>query len=325
MSRRRQDIVTIRAIAILLVMLGHSIVLYSSAWNLYSTEVASPPLDHLKDVINVVQMPLFFSVSGFCFLYSMRSTKQFGAFVLAKIRRILVPFLIIGLLWLYPLRTLIRYPGYRDHSPAYVIVKDILGGYDNGHLWFLPTLFLMLMVTDLLSRLIADSRFRDAVILAIAVIALMVVPNGVPYIREFGQYYLYFVLGILIHEHEERLRCWSPPLVAWGLALAALALLILIYSGVRNGMVLKMTALLSVVVCYRIVPNKENAVLRPVSRNSMGMYLFHSPLLYISFTYWPNINPCLMLVINFIGFGSVAYLLTNLMRKLKLGFVIGEV
>ena len=70
-GKRREDIVNIRAIAIMLVALGHSIILYSSAWNLYETTVNAPVLDHLKNVINMVQMPLFFSVSGFCLVFTL--------------------------------------------------------------------------------------------------------------------------------------------------------------------------------------------------------------------------------------------------------------
>lgn len=56
----------------------------------------------------------------------------------------------------------------------------------------------------------------------------------------------------------------------------------------------------------------------------MGIYLFHSPLVYISFTYWANIAPMAMAAINLIGFGSVAYMLTNLIRATNMGWIIGE-
>lgn len=69
--QKREDIVSIRAIAILLVAFGHSIILYSSSWSLYETSVQSQVLDHLKNIINMLQMPLFFSVSGFCLVFTM--------------------------------------------------------------------------------------------------------------------------------------------------------------------------------------------------------------------------------------------------------------
>lgn len=56
----------------------------------------------------------------------------------------------------------------------------------------------------------------------------------------------------------------------------------------------------------------------------MGIYLLHSPLVYISFTWWPNIAPMAMVAINLIGFGTVAYMLINLMRTLNMDWIIGE-
>ena len=40
---RRSDVIAIRAMAILTVMFGHSIILYSDSWNLYTTRISSPP------------------------------------------------------------------------------------------------------------------------------------------------------------------------------------------------------------------------------------------------------------------------------------------
>lgn len=50
----------IRTFAILTVVIGHSIILYSSQWNLYEPSRTSDVLDLIKRVINLYQMPLFF-------------------------------------------------------------------------------------------------------------------------------------------------------------------------------------------------------------------------------------------------------------------------
>ena len=54
------------------------------------------------------------------------------------------------------------------------------------------------------------------------------------------------------------------------------------------------------------------------------MYLFHSPLVYLTFKFLPNISPILMIIINFIVFGSISYIITYLIRKTKFKFIIGE-
>ena len=60
--KRLTQLGNIRALCIFLVVLGHSIILYSSAWDLYSTEVTAPVLDLMKKFIDAIQMPLFFSL-----------------------------------------------------------------------------------------------------------------------------------------------------------------------------------------------------------------------------------------------------------------------
>ena len=57
---RDYSIDNLRAFSILIVMFGHSIILYSSQWSLYSTSIEVPFLDITKKIINIFQMPLFF-------------------------------------------------------------------------------------------------------------------------------------------------------------------------------------------------------------------------------------------------------------------------
>ena len=70
-----------------------------------------------------------------------------------------------------------------------------------------------------------------------------------------------------------------------------------------------------VLLLYYLVPNKENKVMSFFDKYSYGIYLFHSPLIYIAFTYAPNIEPWLMFVINFLGMGSVALLLSYIIKS----------
>lgn len=402
-ARRREDIVTIRALAILAVMFGHSIILYSPGWNLYATDRQAPLLASLKDVVNLVQMPLFFSVSGFCLLFTLHSSRfSLHRFAVEKLRRLVVPFLCIGLLWMMPLRLAVGYPGYDGRSLGYVIVHDVLLGYDNGHLWFLPTLLIMFIVVWMLvwvrdAARLPEGAFAVAlIVVAVAArLALMVLPRiaAVPYLSNCCLYLPYFVFGYLAHRYggilrgrrssgsqsdgiqpgddqpedsqvgDSQLRGEFPaaaragiaagggarhrlnshaaavwpadsPLqrVLWhvlrrgvpGLLLLCICAYVWVHHGSGGTMRTLTLTMLALACVYLLVPNASNGVLRVISRDSMGLYLFHSPLLYISFTFWPNISPWLMVPINFLGFGTVAWLLTILMRRARLGFVIGE-
>ena len=98
------------------------------------------------------------------------------------------------------------YPAYQDVNPVNVLVKYIYFGYDNGHLWFLPTLFLMLVLTDLIARVpLFESK---PLLFDLSLVALLTAAISVcwPYLGQFGQNYMWFVAGVLSHRQEKWIR-----------------------------------------------------------------------------------------------------------------------
>ena len=139
MAKRLSQIGNIRALAIFLVVLGHSIILYSSAWNLYSTDVAVPFLDAVKKFVDIPQMLLFFSLSGYLFVFTHGKKRGFGQLLMNKTLRLLVPYIGVGILFLLPVRLLIGFPSYQNLG-ALEYARNFLRANDVGHLWFLPVL-----------------------------------------------------------------------------------------------------------------------------------------------------------------------------------------
>jgi len=85
-----------------------------------------------------------------------------------------------------------------------------------------------------------------------------------------------------------------------------------------------LTAIIGIVALYKILPNKTNKVFSIVDRNSFGIYLFHSPLIYITYYFFANTNPIFVVFLNFLVFGILSIVLTELIRKTKLKFILGE-
>lgn len=56
----KKNIINLRFISIILVVLGHSIILYSNDWSIYETTYKIAFLDYSKYIINLFSMPLFF-------------------------------------------------------------------------------------------------------------------------------------------------------------------------------------------------------------------------------------------------------------------------
>ena len=87
------SISNIRALAIIVVVFGHSIILYSSNWNIYTTKYTMPTLDLLKRVLDMFQMPLFFSISGYLFYFTYAKRRGILHLINSKIKRLIVPYI----------------------------------------------------------------------------------------------------------------------------------------------------------------------------------------------------------------------------------------
>ena len=305
-TTRRDDITNVRALAIFLVVLGHSIILYSSAWGYYPTEQKSILLDNLKFLINGIQMPLFFSLSGFCFLWSWNRASDFISQIIKKV----------------------KYPYYNGQTIPHIIFKSILLGEDNGHLWFLPTLFFITAATSCIFQILEKSPLTSFKVPIVFGASIYLYHFGIPsanrYINLAEANAIWFALGLTIHYLEA--NKWFESYKRRKSLSIVLILLFLVNLLKQVVPPIASTALtcMAVASIYCVIPQKTNLLTEKISKNSMGIYLFHSPLVYISFTYWPNIAPMAMAAINLIGFGSVAYMLTNLIRATNMGWIIGE-
>lgn len=143
----------IRASAILIVMLGHSIIIYSPAWGIYNTGNSCAFFSQLKDLINILQMPVFFSLSGFLFKNTL-AKRDAGYIIKNKIMRLIVPYFFIGLFYMLPIRLIAQYPQWQGKALWKIILFDILLGYDNGHLWYLYSLFIIFCLSIFLKNVI---------------------------------------------------------------------------------------------------------------------------------------------------------------------------
>ncbi|WP_028518174.1 acyltransferase family protein [Ruminococcus flavefaciens] len=339
--QRNYQIDNIRAIAILLVVIGHSIIIYSSSWGLYKSSNSFVFFDYLKDFINIIQMPIFFAVSGFLFAFSV-DKKRFFEIVKDKAYRLLIPYIFFAFLWLLPIRLVVNYPGYSGKSLVTIIVKCLLYGSDNGHLWYLIALFWIFIFASIIIRF-SNKHISDTMLILnfkhneytigrflflVFSILLLCVGKIVDlyYFNSVSQYMICFALGLVIHDFYSKL---SKVRFVNKIGIFTVSLLLSIIclckrNGVIHFVLSIITAFLLIIFLFIIVPNKKINTLSYLSSVSFGVYLFHSPLVYISYTYFPDIHPLFMFFVNFALFGLVSLVLTQLFKKCKLKFAIGE-
>lgn len=308
----------LRALAIIIVVFGHSIILYSSSWNLYQTSFSIPALDHIKDGINLVQMPLFFSISGYLF----NPKKKWNLLLIGKVKRLIIPYILIACLWMVPIRLLVGYPGYLNKSIAQIFLIDILGYHDNGHLWYLPCLFLCFVIAKLLCGAIRllDSHSARIFFLIISGIA-SIYGSGIGHLllKYTAMYFIWFYVGYL-------LQCYGK-IISFSKKVWPACLIVSIvgfyYSSIRSGKFDILIVLVILLTLYAMMPEKTNGFTDFISKYSFGIYLFHSPLIYITFAYMADLNPVFVVTINLAIWGGLATLLSYLVSRTPFCIAIG--
>lgn len=325
-QKRDHRLDNIRAIAIILIVLGHSIIIYSSSWNLYQTSVSVPLLDVLKDIINVMQLPIFFALSGYFFTYTLKK-KNIATIIRDKIKRLLIPFLAFGLLWLFPVRMLLDYPGYENVGLVNIIIDKILLGFDNGHLWYLPTLFLIFVVYAFIMfferKYISEQAAYYCNFFAGVCLHFLQMNIALPsYIGFFCKHFIWFSLGLIICNCNAHLVSLKGYIRSAFIIIDVFCIAFYICS--RNDFILFISSILSVVIIFSLRLNFKNRLIDLISDNSYGLYLFHSPLIYITYTYFAESSPVFVVFMNFFLFGGLSLLFAYLLRKSRFAFLMGE-
>ena len=143
----------IRILAALLVVLGHSTYLtittnfggidYHLPANLDPTYRSDffKTWHYLSAWVYRFHVPLFFMLAGS--VYALKPIKTIKDLLKKKSYRLLFPFLLIGLFFMIPLKTIGK---FFDPQQATTVIFNFLTGHESGHLWFLTSLFWCFLV-----------------------------------------------------------------------------------------------------------------------------------------------------------------------------------
>lgn len=321
MSRKKRDyrVDSLRALCIILVVLAHSIIIYNGEWNLYSTNHSSVALRYLCNFIYLFHMPLFFSISGFLF-YKKEPSGNLKGLATKKFARLLIPFFVIGLLYMIPIRFIAHYSGYKNYLEA---VLKLLTGLDAGHLWFLPTLFGIFIYEYIVTRYIKDKRIRDVLVI-VAFLLGFVVPL---YFGRMLSNVVWFHAGYRIKELKLFGRknvgyASVPPFIVLSIAYFVLpSSFRFVYQA--QIAIKTLVSFLAMLMAYNLIPNKNNSFLGYIATNSFGVYLFHSPLIYLTYCYAADVLPLGVLIINFLLLGGISLAMTHIISKTIIRPIIG--
>lgn len=208
-AKRIEEYDMLRVIVTLLVIVGHSTyyaistpyggINYAETFDL-NTNVFCRISRMLSNFIYTFHMPLFMALSGGLFFRSIEKGKlTFRTLLLAKAKRLLIPFVIVTLLYSFPLKLV---SGYYAESEN--ILKDLILGQlliqGNSHLWFLIALFLIfLWIFALESKIKGKKISKFLILFLLAELSQLVSLKLLQYPL---QYAVWFYAGYCFEEHR---------------------------------------------------------------------------------------------------------------------------
>lgn len=310
-----------RIIATILIVGGHSFSFYTGGWAI-SSACPIPVYGWFSTFFTAIGLAVFTYISGYLYawlyFYQGKYTDR-RAFVAQKIRRILVPFFIWAVLQALLL-------------PQYYPLSGIVDG--AGHLWFLPMLFLVFIVADLLRPLWSKASIGGwLTIIASAVVLFMLtrylrslhifLPTS---LKQLFYYLPTFLFGMMTARMGQHLDRYLPVAASIaGLVLSAAMTLTCVVFEIKIGlnMVFCMIFSMLLVGLFRQTNLTLNSAARSINKCSMGIYILHHILIWY-FIRFDSVHELLddlgyagpMLI--FVTVFSLSWLLTSLCFRLKI-------
>lgn len=261
-------------------------------------------------------MPLFFAIAGYLF-YNTIKKRNILDLIKNKLCRLIIPYFFVALFWMIPIKYSLNY--YEGKTMYEILVKGILFGKDNGHLWYLPTLFFIFIVSGICVTFIRKTKYEkyDWMIMVLVAFIISLATNAVknvPFASSICSYWIWFSLGYTIYVLEQKVnkKKFSKYKIGGVFTLLVFIALKII---LNTRFIYYISTLMVVVALFYLIPSKRSKIMDFLARNSFGLYLFHSPLIYITVYKCYNWNPVINVVINFFVFGLISLVVTILLGK----------
>lgn len=321
----------IKVITVLLVVLAHSTRMYTPE-GAFSPLLQSEFLAKTTQYIYTFHMPLFIFVSGAVYALCIQMGKYTDsrAFLSNKAKRLLAPYFIFGFLYVAPVMCL---TGLATQSFFAYCYNGIVLSLNSRHLWFLEALFWIFVFTVPIRKWFLKSHVSRFVLLILSVSAYAAsrfMPDEFQINAAFN-YQIFFVMGAVFHFYYDRLLSYFMRFkyVTWLLPIIMLGIFVYNPNAITKniyrviGIIMILMVSLFLAEWTKISESKLFLLLKDYS---MGIYLFHPMIIYLGY-YWLGSKPIPPAILSS-GIATASIVLSvataKLVRKLKLGFIMGE-
>lgn len=231
-GKRIKYIGNVKMCSLFLIILWHcSLFFEDNPFFPESSGIISDSVTFVGNIQNVTVVAAFVFCSGFLFALSLeKSQRSVGGCILERTKRLLIPYYVVGIIWLVPLYTLMNINTFGRPENAGLLegYKCMLLGQFSDHLWFLWMLFWVAVFFALLSPLIKKRKMLILfVITIVGAFSVDLFLADFPYFKlsQIAPYLVCFYFGILFFVHREKLEALSQG-VLWILTASAFAILI---------------------------------------------------------------------------------------------------
>ena len=206
MQERLKDISITQSITIILVVLAHSFP--------FDHDMPGTPgfLNYLNDLFNPLRMPYFVFLSGFLFYLTNQDRNiEYLSFVKKKIIKLIVPYIAITTFAFFPKAFLSSLADRKETLSFHSYWDGIVYPDQNPIIifWFLPTLFLILLLAPYLKVIIKKDKLslNISLLLFITVIGF-IFPKEILILNISGAilYLKYFFLGCLFFKYSSSIN-----------------------------------------------------------------------------------------------------------------------
>lgn len=280
---RLTQVDALRGIAIFLVVLGHSIIVYPV--NLHEIDLWR----FIYNLINSVHLPLFFLISGFCFAYR----GDYKTYIAKKIQRLLIPYFVFNLLN-FMMKSIFSNVVNKTKGITEAIIETLLEG---GEYWFLYVLFIIFFIFPMIYRLIKQKRFHYYCLMMILVLMICFVPDYTIFRFSSLIYYLFFfVLGLYIKEfHKDIVFSYSMSKISIIVSMIVLVGIWTYTSTNTNQFISIVCPLFGIGFLYLLVSfDTVVNMFKDFGKYSLQLYLLNGYFLVVSRT----------IIVNYLGISS---------------------
>lgn len=335
-----------KCVLMIFVVIGHSVHMWTGDWFTKDPVFKSPILGMLSELLSSFHIYAFTLISGYIFYYLKYEVNRYNnrnAFLWNKTKRLLIPYLFISTIWAGPIQQYFFHYDFGTYLKKYYLATS------PNQLWFLIMLFEVFALSIYMSEFWEKKEHLPIIInlglWGIGSGALLVGLSNVFQIWTTFTYVLFFWCGFVLRKSATRKSYYGElfrktPLYLLFVAFIGLFVCLKILDckqgdlyRVLRGIIqlpLHISGALAGFKLLQIIADKirwqNSRTFIFFSKRSMGIYLFHQQLIYISIAILNGkvsalSNACL----NFLFAISISTAIVSIMLKYTITrLLIGE-